>query len=87
MQFFYVVNTFLFLFRAFENLWKKHRMNANHKAVNGTDSKFADDELDVYNLDEDQLWTSLELEEMRLRKSSQTKKNLNKRINWSLVLV
>lgn len=74
MQFFYVVNTFLFLFRAFENLWKKHRMNANHKAINGTDSKFADDELDVYNLDEDQLWTSSELEEMRLRKSSQTKK-------------
>ena len=74
MQFFYVVNTFLFLFRAFENLWEKHRMNADHKAVNETDSKFADDELDVYNLDEDQLWTSSELEEMRLRKSSQTKK-------------
>ena len=74
MQFFYVVSTFRFLFRAFENLWKKHRMNANHKAVNETDSKFADDELDVYNLDEDQLWTSSELEEMRLRKSSPTKK-------------
>ena len=49
-------------------------MNANHKAVNETDSRFADDELDVYNLDEDQLWTSSELEEMRLQKSSQTKK-------------
>ena len=50
-------------------------MNANREAVNGTDSKFADDELDVYNLDEDQLWTSSELEEMRPRKSSQTKKS------------
>ena len=75
MQFFYVVNIFLFLFSAFENLWKKHRMNANRDAINGTDSKFADDELDVYNLDEDQLWTSSELEEMRQRRSSQTKKS------------
>jgi len=50
-------------------------MNANREAVNGTDSKFADDEMDVYNLDEDQLWTSSELEEMRPRKSSQTKKS------------
>ena len=75
MQFSYVVNIFLFLFSTFENLWKKHRMNANREAVNGTDFKFANDELDVYNLDEDQLWTSLELEEMRTRKTSQTKKS------------
>ena len=75
MQFFSVLNLFLSLFSAFENLWKKHHMNANREAVSGTDSKFANDELDVYNLDEDQLWTSSELEEMRLRKSSQTKKS------------
>lgn len=52
-------------------------MNTNHKAMDGTDSKFADDELDVYNLDEDQLWTSSELEEMRMQKTSQTKKSSN----------
>lgn len=53
MQFFYVVNIFFFFFRVFENFWKKYRMNVNYKVVNGIDFKFVDDELDVYNFDED----------------------------------
>lgn len=79
MQFLYIhcFKNIIFFFSAFENLWKKHHMNTNHEAIDGTDSKFADDELDVYNLDEDQLWTSSELEEMRTQKTSQTKKSSN----------
>ena len=50
-------------------------MNTSREDVDETDSKFADDELDVYNLIEDQLWTNSELEEMRTRKTFQTKKS------------
>ncbi len=49
-------------------------MNTAREDVDETDSKFTDDELDVYNLIEDQLWASSELEEMRKSKSSQTRK-------------
>ena len=59
-------------FRAFENLWKSHRMN---KAQQRHDSRFGNGELDVYNLSEGQLWTTSELEEMRKPKSSQAKKS------------
>ena len=50
-------------------------MNKNQEKSDGPDSKFADDEIDMYTLSEDQLWTRSELEEMRKPKSSQTKKS------------
>ena len=40
-----------------------------------TDAKFDNGEMDVYNLSEDQLWASSELEEMRKPKSSKAKKS------------
>ena len=49
-------------------------MNTARENVDETDSRFADDEMDVYNLNEDRLWASSELEEMRKPKTSQTKK-------------
>ena len=73
----YFCNIFIFLFllkSAFDNIWKKHSMNTTREGVDQTDSKIADDELDVYNLNEDQLWASSELEEMRKPKTSSTKK-------------
>ena len=61
-------------FRAFENLWKSHRMNKAQQRLN-TEAKFDNGEMDVYNLSEDQLWASSELEEMRKPKSSKAKKS------------
>ncbi|KAJ7388949.1 hypothetical protein OS493_034581 [Desmophyllum pertusum] len=61
--------------RAFDNLWKKHSMNTTREEADEADSKFANGEMDVYNLSEDQLWTSSELEEMRKPNTSQTKKS------------
>ncbi|KAJ7375547.1 hypothetical protein OS493_040511, partial [Desmophyllum pertusum] len=50
-------------------------MNTTREEADEADSKFANGEMDVYNLSEDQLWTSSELEEMRKPKTSQTKKS------------
>ncbi|PFX16645.1 DNA polymerase subunit gamma-1 [Stylophora pistillata] len=72
--------------RAFDNLWKKHSMNVTPKETNESDSKFDDDELNVYSISEDQLWDRSELEEMRATKTLTTKKispnteNLNETI-------
>lgn len=60
--------------RAFDNLWKKHSMNVTPKETNESDSKFDDDELNVYSISEDQLWDRSELEEMRATKTLTTKK-------------
>lgn len=60
-------------------------MNTAREDLDETDSKFADNELDVYNLNEDQLWASSELEEMRKPKTSQTKKPSNAVVNKEVV--
>lgn len=60
--------------KAFENLWKKHCMNKTLQGLDA-DAKFDNNELDVYSLSEDELWTKLELEEMRRLKSTQGKKS------------
>ena len=50
-------------------------MNATPKEANESDSKFDDDELNVYSISEDQLWDRSELEEMRAPKTLTTKKS------------
>ena len=50
-------------------------MNATPKEANESDSKFNDDELNVYSISEDQLWDRSELEEMRAPKTLTTKKS------------
>lgn len=60
--------------RAFENLWKNHRMNKTQQGDNA-DAKFDNDALDVYTLNEDHLWTTSELEEMKKPKRTQEKKS------------
>ena len=69
-----VINFLNVPFRAFDNLWKKHSMNVTPKETNESDSKFDDDELNVYSISEDQLWDRSELEEMRATKTLTTKK-------------
>ena len=50
-------------------------MNATPNEANESDSKFDDDELNVYSISEDQLWDRSELEEMRAPKTLATKKS------------
>ena len=50
-------------------------MNATPKEAYESDSKFDDDELNVYSISEDQLWDRSELEEMRAPKTLTTKKS------------
>ena len=47
-------------------------MNSTPKEADETDSRFDDDELDVYSISENQLWDRSELEEMRAPKTSTT---------------
>ena len=61
-------------FRAFENLWKNHRMNKTERGDNG-DANCDNDTLDVYTLNEDHLWTTSELEEMKKPKRKQAEKS------------
>ena len=49
-------------------------MNKTRQGLDA-DAKFDNNELDVYSLSEDELWTKLELEEMRRLKSTQGKKS------------
>ena len=61
-------------FRAFENLWKNHRMNKTLQSDNA-DANCDNDTLDVYTLNEDHLWTTSELEEMKKPKRTQGEKS------------
>lgn len=61
-------------FRAFENLWKNHRMNKTLQNDNA-DANCDNDTLDVYTLNEDHLWTTSELEEMKKPKRTQGEKS------------
>lgn len=69
-----VALTILSYFRAFDHLWERHSMNKVQED-DDKDGKFDNDEINVYTLNEDQLWTRSELEEMRKPKSSQAKKS------------
>lgn len=70
----YIYNLAILYFRAFDNLWKKHSMNKTQES-DDRDPKFDNGEIDVYTLNEDQLWARSELEEMRKPKSTQIKKS------------
>ena len=56
-------------------------MNATPKEANESDSKFDDDELNVYSISEDQLWDRSELEEMRAPKTLTTKKSASNTVD------
>ncbi|XP_074606134.1 DNA polymerase subunit gamma-1-like [Acropora palmata] len=60
--------------KAFENLWKNHRMNKTLQSDNA-DANCDNDTLDVYTLNEDHLWTTSELEEMKKPKRTQGEKS------------
>ena len=49
-------------------------MNKNQEKGDNKDSTFDDNELDVYSLSEDQLWTKSELEEMKKPRRSASPK-------------
>ena len=50
-------------------------MNKNQEKGDSKDSTFDDNELDVYSLSEDQLWTKSELEEMKKSRRSASPKS------------
>ena len=50
-------------------------MNKNQEKGDSKDSTFDDNELDVYSLSEDQLWTKSELEEMKKPRHSASPKS------------
>ena len=56
-------------------------MNATPKEANESDSKFDDDELNVYSISEDQLWDRSELEEMRASKTLTNKKSASNTVD------
>ena len=63
-----------FVHSAFRAIWKSHSMNKTerHGDMMVASSKLGDEEVEVYNLNEGQLWTRSELEEMRKPKYSHT---------------